>query len=102
MGDALDGPSIAGGEPVEFGNRNDVCGASVWAGSRKELSFAVTFYQAHVARRGINYSIYLVQIPIKFWIQEIVQHVALGGEKARFLITTSALIVASLILFKTV
>lgn len=50
----------------------------------------------------ISYSVYLIQIPIKFWIQDIGQHVALGGETSRFLITTVTLIVVSLVLFKTV
>ncbi len=51
---------------------------------------------------GISYSIYLVQMPVKSWVQAITERMHLGNEGLRFLITTTALIGVSLILFKAV
>jgi peptidoglycan/LPS O-acetylase OafA/YrhL len=51
---------------------------------------------------GISYSIYLVQMPVKGWVQIITERMHLGNEALRFLITATALIGVSLILFKAV
>ena len=51
---------------------------------------------------GISYSIYLVQLPVKGWIQRITTSMHLNSEAIRFLITATALIGVSLILFKAV
>jgi peptidoglycan/LPS O-acetylase OafA/YrhL len=51
---------------------------------------------------GISYSIYLAQIPVKFWIQYITERLHLGSESIRFAITTVVLTLVSLILFKAV
>ncbi len=51
---------------------------------------------------GISYSIYLVQIPVKTWVQLITAPMHLNSEAIRFLITATALIGVSLILFKAV
>jgi len=51
---------------------------------------------------GISYSIYLVQIPVKNWVQLVTGPMHLNSEAIRFLITTTALIGVSLILFKVV
>lgn len=51
---------------------------------------------------GISYSIYLVQMPVKGWVQMVTEPMHLNNEAVRFLITTTALIGVSLILFKAV
>lgn len=51
---------------------------------------------------GISYSIYLVQLPVKSWVQLITTPMHLNSEALRFLITAIALIGVSLILFKAV
>ena len=51
---------------------------------------------------GISYSIYLVQLPLKLWVQSIAEHFHLASEAARFAITTVALIGLSLLLYKAV
>jgi peptidoglycan/LPS O-acetylase OafA/YrhL len=51
---------------------------------------------------GISYSIYLVQLPVKNWVQLITGHMHLNSEALRFLITATVLIGVSLILFKAV
>jgi len=51
---------------------------------------------------GISYSIYLVQMPVKSWVQTITERLHLGNEGLRFLITATVLIGVSLILFKAV
>ena len=51
---------------------------------------------------GISYSIYLVQLPVKGWIQLMATSMHMDSDGIRFLITTIALIGVSLILFKAV
>ncbi len=51
---------------------------------------------------GISYSIYLVQMPVKNWVQLITAPMHLNSEALRFLITATTLIGVSLILFKAV
>ena len=51
---------------------------------------------------GISYSIYLVQMPVKGWVQLITSAMHLNSEAIRFLITATVLIGVSLILFKAV
>ena len=51
---------------------------------------------------GISYSIYLVQMPVKGWVQMITDRMHLGNEGLRFSITAATLIGVSLILFKAV
>ena len=51
---------------------------------------------------GISYSIYLVQMPVKNWVQLLTAPMHLNSEAARFLITATTLIGVSLILFKAV
>jgi peptidoglycan/LPS O-acetylase OafA/YrhL len=58
--------------------------------------------KAMVLGGGISYSIYLVQMPVKFWVQAIAERMHLGSEAVRFAVTTVALIGVSLLLFKAV
>ena len=51
---------------------------------------------------GISYSVYLVQMPVKNWVQLITSAMHLNSEALRFLITATVLIGVSLILFKAV
>ncbi len=51
---------------------------------------------------GISYSIYLMQMPVKFWIQAIAKRTHLGSETLRFAITVVALIGISWFLFRAV
>lgn len=58
--------------------------------------------KAMVLGGGISYSIYLVQMPVKGWVQMITDRLHLDNEALRFAITATALIGVSLILFKAV
>lgn len=51
---------------------------------------------------GISYSIYLIQLPVKIWVQLVMAPMHLNSELIRFLITATALIGVSLMLFKLV
>jgi peptidoglycan/LPS O-acetylase OafA/YrhL len=51
---------------------------------------------------GISYSIYLVQMPVKGWVQLLTDRFGLGWEAVRFGLTTVVLLVVSLMLFKGV
>jgi peptidoglycan/LPS O-acetylase OafA/YrhL len=51
---------------------------------------------------GISYSIYLVQMPVKSWVQAIAERLHVGSEAVRFGATTVALLGVSLLLFKGV
>lgn len=51
---------------------------------------------------GISYSIYLVQMPVKAWVQGVAQRVGLRSEMVRFGVTAVALMGISLLLFRFV
>jgi peptidoglycan/LPS O-acetylase OafA/YrhL len=51
---------------------------------------------------GISYSIYLTQMPVKFWVQAIAERAHLESEPLRFAISVCALIGVSWFLFRCV
>jgi peptidoglycan/LPS O-acetylase OafA/YrhL len=51
---------------------------------------------------GISYSIYLTQMPVKFWFRDIANRLQVGSESVRFVITAIVLIVISFLLFRFV
>jgi peptidoglycan/LPS O-acetylase OafA/YrhL len=51
---------------------------------------------------GISYSIYLMQMPLKFWVASIAKHLHVESEMIRMVVTAVLLILFSLLLFKLV
>lgn len=51
---------------------------------------------------GISYSIYLVQLPVKGWVQTLTVRAGLVSEGVRFGVTAVVLVLVSIILFRTV
>ena len=51
---------------------------------------------------GISYSIYLVQLSVKAWVEAILEHLHVGSQTVRFALSTAALIGVSYLLFKGV